>query len=203
MTPETPTVSPEPVATPSLVPTDQADPYWNTAHIDHKARVAEVQAHFQQAHGGPEPWREDGLERPSVADPEAPYVLRPAPSPMPPGLDDLKAVSNVFHAIGQSQARAQQALDFLENGPADRLPEPPAGYTPPDPSASLAELRRGWGAQAEENLRLAQAVVAVYDRQKGGAISEYLNRTGAGNDPRLIRLAARTGRQWLKAGWRP
>jgi hypothetical protein len=43
----------------------------------------------------------------------------------------------------------------------------------------------------------------VYDQQKGGAVGEFLNKTGAGNDVRVIRLAARTARAWMKAGWRP
>jgi hypothetical protein len=73
----------------------------------------------------------------------------------------------------------------------------------PDASQTRAMLQRGWGSAYAENLRLAQAVVAVYDAQKGGALPEYLNRTGLGNDVALIRLAARTGRQWLKQGWRP
>ena len=101
------------------------------------------------------------------------------------------------------QDLAQAALDYLEGGPADRLPELPPDFRPPDPSASLAELRRGWGAKAEENLHLARAVVDVYDKQKGGAVREYLERTGLGNHPKLIRLAARTAREWMRQGWRP
>jgi hypothetical protein len=72
-----------------------------------------------------------------------------------------------------------------------------------DASQTRATLRRGWGSAYAENLQLARAVVAVYDPQKGGALREYLNRTELGNDVVLIRLAARTGRQWLKQGWRP
>jgi hypothetical protein len=164
-----------------------------------------VAARFEQAHPTAEPWRDDALERPGLRDHQAPYLLE-APQPGTPWApEDRRAVSNTFDAIAAgSKPLAQRALDWLENSPAaDRPPDLPAGYTPPDPSASLAELRRGWGAQADENLRLAQAVVAVYDRAKGGALGAYLNQTGLGNDPRLIRLAARTGRQWLKQGWRP
>jgi hypothetical protein len=68
---------------------------------------------------------------------------------------------------------------------------------------AVATLRRGWGEAYAENLKLARAVVDVYDARKGGALREYLHRTGLGNDVSLIRLAARTGRQWLKQGWRP
>jgi hypothetical protein len=210
----TPTAPPSPGAPPggaarpaTLLPTHPSDPlydaYRDENHPGHREAVATVHARFQEAHGGPEPWRDDGLERPGPAEARAPYVLlSPHPhSPLPP--DTLTAVSNAFDAIVGSKALAQAALDYLEGGPADRLPELPPSYQPPDPSAALSELRRGWGAKAEENLRLAQAVVDVYDRQKGGAVREYLNRTGLGNDPRVIRLATRTARQWIKEGWRP
>jgi hypothetical protein len=188
----------------TLLPTDPADPlyepYRNENHRDHQAAV---HARFQEASGGPEPWREDGLERPGPAEPRAPWMLA-TPDPHTPLPDDtLRAVSNVFHQITPSKEIGQAALDFLEGGPSDRLPELPPDYQPADPSATLTELRRGWGAKAEENLRLAQAVVDVYDRQRGGAVREYLNRTGLGNDPRVIRLATRTARQWIKQGWRP
>jgi hypothetical protein len=166
--------------------------------------VAAVHARFQDAAGGPEPWRDDGLERPGPAEPRAPWTLAsPDPHhPLPP--DTLTAVANALSPIaGGRKDLVQASLDFLEGGPADRLPELPPDYVAPDPSATLAELRRGWGAKAEENLRLARAVVAVYDQQKGGAVGEFLNKTGAGNDVRVIRLAARTARAWMKAGWRP
>jgi hypothetical protein len=78
-----------PSPAPSLVPTDRADAYWHASDPNHARRVAEVQASFQQAHGGAEPWREDGLERPSLAEPIAPYVLQVAPSPTPPRPDDV------------------------------------------------------------------------------------------------------------------
>jgi hypothetical protein len=163
-----------------------------------------VRTRFVQASGGPEPWREDGLERPGPAEARAPWTLA-APDPSNPlPADTLKAVANALHPIaGGRKELVQQALDFLESGPADRLPELPPDYRPPDERTALAELRRGWGGAVDENLRLARAVVAVYDAQKGGALSEYLARTGAGNDPRVIRLAARTARQWMRQGWRP
>jgi len=83
------------------------------------------------------------------------------------------------------------------------LPEPPPGYAPPDQGETISTLRRGWGEAYAENLKLAQAVVKLYDVRKGGALGEYLERTGLGNDVALIRLAARTGRAWMKQGWRP
>jgi hypothetical protein len=125
-----------------------------------------------------------------------------SPDPKTPLPDDtLKAVANALDPIAGSKALVQQALDYLEGGPADEMPALPANYQPPDPNATLAELRRGWGTdKVEENLRLARAVIQVYDAQKRGALTKYLNETGAGNDPRVIRLAARTARQWIKAG---
>jgi hypothetical protein len=69
---------------------------------------------------------------------------------------------------------------------------------------ALMALQRGWGDQFEENLRLAVGVFNAYDDSLSGALDdEYLQRTGLGNDPRIIRLAARTGRKWLEQGWRP
>jgi hypothetical protein len=187
---------------------DKSDPlhaaYFNDSHPGHQAAVEAVRARFVAVHGGGERWRDDELEHPGPADSRAPFALQtPDPrTPLPP--DTLRAVANALHPIaGGRQDLVQQALDYLEGGPSDRLPELPANYTPPDPSATLAELRRGWGAAAEQNLQLARAVIKAYDAQKGGAVSEFLNRTGAGNDPRLIRLAVRTARQWIKAGWRP
>jgi hypothetical protein len=49
----------------------------------------------------------------------------------------------------------------------------------------------------------SRRLVRTYDAKKGGELRDYLERTGLGNDPALIRLAARTGRRWLKGGWRP
>jgi hypothetical protein len=188
---------------------DPKDPlfeaYKDENHPKHREAVDLVHGRFRQAAGlDVEPWREDGLERPGPAESRAPWTLV-SPNPHTPLPDDtLKAVANALAPIaGGQKARVQAALDFLEGGPADQLPELPPDYTPPDPSTALAELRRGWGDKAEDNLRLAQAVVDVYDGLKQGAVRAYLERTGLGNDPRLIRLAARTGRPWMKAGWRP
>jgi hypothetical protein len=111
--------------------------------------VAAVHARFQDAAGGPEPWRDDGLERPGPAEPRAPWTLAsPDPHhPLPP--DTLTAVANALSPIaGGRKDLVQASLDFLEGGPADRLPELPPDYVAPDPSATLAELRRGWGAKA-------------------------------------------------------
>ena len=179
------------------------EPYQNANHPQHQAAIDAVHARFVQASGGPEPWREDGLERPGPAEARAPYrLVSPDPyRPLP--VNTLQAATNALHAVAGRQDLAQAALDYLEGGPADRLPELPPDFRPPDPSATLSELRRGWGAKADENLQLARAVVDVYDKQKGGAVREYLERTGLGNHPQLIRLAARTAREWMRAGWRP
>ena len=48
-------------------------------------------------------------------------------TPLP--ADTLKAVANALPAIaGGRKELVQQALDFLESGPADRLPELPSDY---------------------------------------------------------------------------
>ena len=166
---------PRPAPAPSGVPDyDPKHPYWNSSSGEHKAAVAAVVAGFEQAHPTAEPWRDDALERPGLRDHQAPYLLEPPQPGTPWAPEDRRAVSNTFDAIAEgSKPLAQQALDWLENSPAaDRPPDLPAGYAPPDPSASLAELRRGWGAKAEENLHLARAVVAVYDAQKQGQVGD-------------------------------
>jgi hypothetical protein len=146
----------------SLLPTDPSDPlyaaYRDPNHAAHESAVTAVHARFQASTGGPEPWRDDGLERPSPSEPRAPWALL-SPKPHTPLPDDtLRAVANVFAPIvGGRKDVAQAALDYLEGGPADRLPALPPDYVPPDPNASLAELRAGWGpAKLDENLRLAR-----------------------------------------------
>jgi hypothetical protein len=98
---------------------------------------------------------------------------------------------------------AQQALDKLEHGPADQFPEPPPDYRPPTGPEAIKVLQRGWRDQYATNLKIASAVIEEYDAQHGGAAFAYLQRTGLGREPKLWRLALRTGKAWMKQGWRP
>jgi hypothetical protein len=165
----------------------------------HAVAIEQVRRGYDQAH--PEPWpdpMDDTLDDPRD---RARVLLTPAPGG-DWSVTDRQAISNTFTAMAAGDtAVAQQFVHALAGiGPP---PAPPKNYVPWTEAEASAALSRGWGERAEQNLRLARAVIREYDAAHAGRLKAYLEESGYGNDPRLIRQAARVGRQWLMAGWRP
>jgi hypothetical protein len=89
----------------------------------------------------------------------------------------------------------EEPIEGVDGGQADDVDETTDAISGIDPAAAEA-LREEWGADFEANLALArEAAGAVAD----DALVELLDESGLGNDPRIIRAAARIGRL-LQAG---
>lgn len=165
------------------------------------AAIEQVRRAYDAAH--PEPWPDpldDTLDDPRD---RTRHLLTPPPgSGAEWSVADRQAISNTFVAMTAGDpALAQQGIHALFG--LGRPPAPPKHYVPWTGDESRAALERGWGDQAERNLHLARAVIREYDAAHFGRVGTYLVESQYGNDPRLIRLAARVGRQWLMKGWRP
>src|SRR5262249_33186479 len=149
----------------------------------HDAAVKEMVTLTKTAVQADPRFREDGLANPLPDEYKAPFELyapNPAAGDWQTGDSLPKAGSNVFGDIAAGDRDlAQHALTYLDGaGVVEALPDPPASYREPDPADSVATLQKGWGAAFTENMFLAREVVAVYDQMHGGAVTEYLSRTG-------------------------
>lgn len=67
------------------------------------------------------------------------------------------------------------------------------GRTPPDGAATLKGLKTEWGDGFHERLVDAACGVRFLEEHAVPGLGSYLNESGAGDDPQLIRLFARMG----------
>jgi len=123
---------------------------------------------------------------------------RPAELTTPPGFDlppivveDAKATLTEMGLGGQGQGLFAFGLGAA--GP----PTLPHDYRPPTPEVALGKLRESEGQFADHVLDTAHDAVSVLEHLRSragrpaGELRQFLDRTGAGNDPRVIKFFAR------------
>ncbi|MEN9592126.1 MAG: hypothetical protein RJA21_585 [Gemmatimonadota bacterium] len=162
------------------------------------ADVVQAYAHAQRAIGAgkiPLPrdgvWDEVARERLGIPPEPAGYPL--ARPEMPEGVswDDAfeKAALPVAHKLGLTPHQVQGLMDFYAGHQAETFAT--VGRTRNDAETRASDaLRNEWGP--DYGMKLSQAARAA--RYFGGEdLVSFLNESGAGNNPHLIRAFARAG----------
>jgi hypothetical protein len=93
----------------------------------------------------------------------------------------LPQQANAMLAFVNEQAKAQ--ADRMQHESQTRLDE------------SIAKIKEEWGDSFDENVHKAKLIVKEFG---GEEFSNYLNETGLGNDPQLIKAFAKMGRAYFK-----
>jgi hypothetical protein len=97
--------------------------------------------------------------------------------------------SKVAHDAGISKgAWAKLSTAFVQME-MDRLTERSAEGAK-QKEAGMATLKTEWGAAADRNIALCQQVVSEFG---GNELKVYLNESGLGNDPRMVKFLAKMG----------
>jgi hypothetical protein len=194
---DTPVSVETPGPAPSVAPPSAAEAqaqinaiYADRSHPYHKGDPAATEAMnrlFRLHHGGP-----GALEQTELR-----HDL-PAEISVPPGLDLPDVVREDVAATIQSaglSGLAQPLFDFgLGRGGPPTLPP---GYRAPSPDVAVAKLREFEGRHAAHVLDKARLGAQALDRFRAGAgrpageLLRFLDETGAGNDPAVVRLFAR------------
>jgi hypothetical protein len=109
---------------------------------------------------------------------------------------DVQAFGAVAPGLGLNQEQAQQLLDLV----AEQTPGITSTMLDRDPRDGAivgwkedhvrAHLRSVWGAEYEENLTAVHKAVAA----RGQGFADWLDASGAGNNPAVLQLLAAAGR---------
>jgi hypothetical protein len=91
--------------------------------------------------------------------------------------DQAQAMFDFLNANGQSQ------LEAMETQKQEQV------------TAAIDGLKQEWGEAFDRNVHRAQVAVAEFG---GDDLKAYLNETGLGNDPRLIKVFAKMGEQFMQ-----
>ena len=125
--------------------------------------------------------------------PEAPDKYTMPEVKMPEGLklDDAKIAERkaLYHKAGltdkQAKALIEADLTFVKSSyEADKQSTESAKLT------AESALKQEWGDKYQANIELARSVVAKFGDEQ---IVRYVEESGLGNDPRLIKLLAKAG----------
>lgn len=119
----------------------------------------------------------------NVSDPLKPFLSE----------DRLTAVRPQFHALGLSQKQVQGVMDIYA-----KQVESDVTTTRQVAKETEAALREEWGGAFDRNLGLAARTV----REMGGQdLLQYLDQTGLGNSPALVKTFARIGSLLAEEGY--
>lgn len=184
-----------PVSFLSTLPAEyQTDPAFK--NIDSAATLAKGFKHAQSLIGAKRiaapdgNWTEqqygemyDALGRPKTADE---YTIPKFDLPEGLKLDDarMKVTRAALHKAGLSQRQADAVLGhYFETVSTDFKNS--QALRDQATAAATAELKTGWGDKFDTNLNLAKAVAQKFGGQD---VLTYLNESGLGNDPKIIKL---------------
>lgn len=108
---------------------------------------------------------------------------------MPDEAIDVEHLTGAVTSFGEAVAPSDEPEDWPGEFGEEEVD--PAESPSADDEEDVEELREEWGADFDANLALAQeAAHAVADDE----LVDLLEDSGLGNDPRIIRAAARIGR---------
>ncbi|MDT8333448.1 hypothetical protein RQ831_20560 [Roseomonas gilardii] len=125
-------------------------------------------------------WREPSGDVKDVARAIDPTMLpRDAPGRAAEGETARNTLAEALHAAGAGPTVARELWSMAVE--ANR-----GGYRKVSEADSVAALRGAWGAGFDANMSLVRGAVAEAAKCDPSII-RYLNETGLGNDPRLIR----------------
>lgn len=100
-----------------------------------------------------------------------------------------------FHEMGLNGKQAQGIIDFYYRymeTEAKTIGEQSANVA----DAAVKQLAEEWGAAYDANLKLAQRAIAEYGSSE---LVQYLEETGLGNNPMLVRAFAKAGESFREA----
>ncbi len=162
------------------------------------ADVVQAYAHAQRAIGADKiPAPKDGVwdetARAKLGIPRSPdgYELRRPDLPQGVAYDEAfeKAALPIAHKLGLTPGQVQGLLDFYAGHQSQAFQSSLKGRVE-DETYSAAALRQEWGPSYDT--KLAQAARAA--RYFGGEpLIEFLNQSGVGNNPELVRAFAKVG----------
>ena len=109
--------------------------------------------------------------------------------------DLLGWFKDAAYQAGLSQAQAQA---MMEEWNASLTPEKQQERLAKQRETSEAQLRSEWGRNFDGNIRLAQKAMSQF---AGEDFRSYLEETGAGNDPRMVKAFAEIGRAMTSDGF--
>ena len=101
---------------------------------------------------------------------------------------EVTSFGQVTHAGGVSAEVSQHIVDFVNDETPKNSPML-GGDGNWSTDRVISDLRQEWGAQFSENLALAHKAATSDPR-----LAAYLDRTGAGNSPTVLRLLAEYGK---------
>ena len=95
---------------------------------------------------------------------------------------DKPEFSQAFHKANLTKEQAQALNEWMAEQDSTYQAESDAAH-----EARVGELKEEWGRAYDSRVDLAQKAVRFLDEQVGGLV-DYLNDSGAGNDPQMIKL---------------
>ena len=112
------------------------------------------------------------------------------PGEVPMSEEHLKGFFEEAHAIGLTGQQAAALIRYQAKSVSEQMESSQASFDE-DHKEAESTLRKEFGAAYDQNLQLAKSAVKKFG---GDELSDYLNETGLGNDPRLIKAFAAIGR---------
>lgn len=134
------------------------------------------------------------LGRPDAADG---YTFKPDATKLPKGfnIDDgrLKDTKAALHKMGLTDKQASEVLGYyLERTTGEFTTKTQEAET--NRTKALAELKTEYGDKFDANLDIARSVVVKFGDD---ALKTFLNETGLGDSPAMIRLFHKIGMEFL------
>lgn len=135
------------------------------------------------------------LGRPESAD-KYQYARPELPAAVPYNEHAVKAFMGEAHKNGMTQQQLQFALDFHNKYVADTFYEHERSGKEAIAKAE-AELKQTWGEQGyKKNTDVARRALSAFADAKD---VEFIEKSGLGNDPRLVKLFANIGKKMLES----
>ena len=109
---------------------------------------------------------------------------------------DLSNYKEMAHRAGLNQAQAEIILDTVQNN----IINSEQAYDEQreqEEVNGLKSLQKDWGPEFNKNLNLAQR---VFNRFADSETLDYIEETGVGNNPQMIKMLARIGEAFSEGG---
>ena len=130
------------------------------------------------------------------------YAKAPKPRKLPNSPEEYTVPENVkvkgLRAMAHSNRLSQKQLDgILEYN--NRITSNAQEAIKNQQAAAVAQLKEEWGDKYEENIAKAKKAVSHFD--KDGELTEFLQKTRAGDNPKVLRFMHKLGKSLDEDGF--
>jgi len=152
-----------------------------------KANPAEWDSFFNQI-GRPE--THDKYDDVVLKNEKGEVLITPKP-------EESEVLKKLFHKMGLTKAQARQmqefSLDYVHKGLTAK-----EAAAQQEADANVNALKQEWGDKFDVNVDVARSVIKKFGGEQAADIQQFLNESGIGNNPKLIKLFANIGSSILE-----